>query len=388
MEGRPRGVSRDGLRSQGNDAVSGFIYFFRHEPSAARVIFAGRPRAPMPGSLAAGRLRMAALAADLPNGLLTGFRAGRELALPNGHGSIRVFAVGMGGSAIAADLVRGVVEAESRTSLSVVRSNALPGGVDARSRVVILSYSGETGETLRAYAAAGRAGASRVVVTSGGTLAERAEEDRVPVLTLPAGVPARAAIGHLLGGLLGLLDPSFPESNERRVAGIAERLRAEIGRYARPAGTAGEVATQLADRTPYIYAESSFAALARRWATQVEENAKRLAVFDEVPEAFHNAVVGWSRIRPTEARRCAAVLIEWAEEEAAVRRGMRAFERVLSRRSVRTVRVTLPSEDRLEALLQGVALGDQVSLRLAEREKVDPLPVEAIDRLRATLAGR
>ena len=218
----------------------------------------------MPGSLAAGRLRMAALAADLPNGLLTGFRAGRELALPNGHGSTRVFAVGMGGSAIAADLVRGVVEAESRTSLCVVRSNALPGGVDARSRVVILSYSGETGETLRAYAAAGRAGASRVVVTSGGTLAERAEEDRVPVLTLPAGMPARAAIGHLLGGLLGLLDPSFPESNERRVAGIAERLRAEIGRYARPAGTAGEVATQLADRTPYIYAESSFAALARR----------------------------------------------------------------------------------------------------------------------------
>ena len=237
MEGRPRGVSRDALRSHGNDAVSGFIYFFRHVRSSARVIFAGRPRAPMPSSLAAGRLRMAALAADLPNGLLTGFRAGRELALPNGHGSTRVFAVGMGGSAIAADLVRGVVEAESRTSLSVVRSNALPGGVDARSRVVILSYSGETGETLRAYTAAGRAGASRVVVTSGGTLAERAEEDRVPVLTLPAGMPGPRgdrSSARRTAGTAGSIVPGVERAFGS--TGIAERLRAEIGRYARPAG--------------------------------------------------------------------------------------------------------------------------------------------------------
>jgi glucose/mannose-6-phosphate isomerase len=190
----------------------------------------------------------------------------------------------------------------------------------------------------------------------------------------------------MVGGLLGLLDSSFPESNERRVGGIAERLRSEIGRYRRTGGAADEIATRIADRMPFVYAESGFGAVARRWATQFEENAKRLAVFDEVPEAFHNAVVGWSRIRPDEARRCAAVLIQWNADEAPLRRGWTGFDRLLSGRSVRTVRVTLPSDDRLEAVLQGVALGDQVSLRLAEQRKVDPFPVEAIDRFRATLA--
>jgi len=339
----------------------------------------------MPGSVLPGAVRMRALAADLPDGFVAGFRAGLEVAVPHGNGLPRVFAVGMGGSAIAADLARGVVDAESRVGLTVLRSPELPRALDASGRIVIVSYSGETWETLRAYAAAGRQGAHRTVITSGGTLAEQAEEDGVPVVRVPPGMPARAAVGHLLGGVLGLLDPTFPESNEDRVAGIAERLRAEIGRYVRDRGPAAELADGIGDRWPFVYAESGFLALARRWKTQIEENAKRLATFDEVPELFHNALAGWSGLRRTEAARCAAVLLEWSQEVPLVRQGFRYFERLLTARGVRALRVPLASEDRLEAVLRGVALGDQLSLRLAERRKVDPCATDAIERLKSTL---
>jgi len=339
----------------------------------------------MPSSTAPGAARMRALAADLPNGFLSGFRAGRELALPNGEGGARVYAVGMGGSGIAADLARGIVDAESHLSLLVVRGPTLPRSVDERARVVLVSYSGETWETLRAYDAAGRVRARRLVITSGGSLADRAEHDDVPVLRIPPGMPPRSAVGHLLGGVLGLLDPAFPESNEARVTRAAERLRVQIGAFARAGGLAEVLAATLGDRLPFIYAESSFLPLARRWKTQIEENAKRLAVFDEIPELFHNALVGWDAARRPESGRHAVLLLEWASEDPMVRRRVRYLESLLAHRQVRMATATLASDDRLEALLEGIALGDHMSLALAARRRVDPYPVEAIGRLKSAL---
>ncbi len=332
-----------------------------------------------------GPARMRALAANLPTALREGFAEGLEIA-PPARGASPIVAVGMGGSAIAADLARGVIDAETPATLTVVRSPELPRGLDSRAHVILVSYSGDTWETLYAFDAAGRVGAHRTVITSGGQLADRAAEEGVAVLSVPSGQPQRSAVGHLLGGILGLLDPWFPESNESRVARISDHLRNRIGVLARARGPAAALASRVGDRLPFVYAESSFIALARRWKTQVEENAKRLAIFDEVPELFHNAIVGWDAIRRAEAARCAAVLLEWSEESPHIRQRLRYLERVLKARGARVVRVPLEPEDRLEALVYGISLGDHVSLFLADLRKVDPLPVEAITRLKDALA--
>ncbi|HXY12763.1 MAG TPA: SIS domain-containing protein [Thermoplasmata archaeon] len=334
-----------------------------------------------------GPARMRALAATLPEALETGYRAGRELARPLPGDDLRVIAVGMGGSGIAADLARGVVDSESRAVLGVVRSPDLPRSVDPRTEVLLVSYSGNTWETLVAYDAAGRSGARRVVITSGGTLLERAEADGVPALTVPPGLPPRSAVGYLLGGVLGLLDPAFPESLEDRIGRAAAATRTRIREYSRPGGVAAKVARQVGDRLPFVYAESAFVPLARRWKTQVEENAKRLAVFDEVPELFHNALVGWDAIPRKTARAYAAILLEWAAEPPPVRTSFRYLERLLKQRGASVCRVNLPSDDRLEALVSGISFGDHVSLFLADRDGVDPYPVDAITRLKSAIGN-
>ena len=136
-----------------------------------------------------------------------------------------------------------------------------------------------------------------------------------------------------------------------------------------------------------MYAESGFLALARRWKTQIEENAKRVAAFDEVPELFHNSLVGWDATGRTEASRLAVVLLEWSGEDPAVRRSLRYLERLLKARAVRVFKAPLLSEDRLEALVGGISLGDFTSLYLAGRRHVDPYPVDAITRLKSALAS-
>ncbi len=325
---------------------------------------------------------MRALAEELPGSLEQGFRWGRELALPNGERPARVYAIGMGGSAIAADLARGLVESETERSLEVVRAPELPRSVDARSQAIFLSYSGNTWETVRAYDLARRAGAARTVIASGGALAERADSDGVPVVRVPPGLPPRAAVGYFLGGVLGLLDPAFPESNENRVVRVAERTRSRIGEYVRAGSAPAALADGIGDRLPFVYAASGWGALARRWTTQIEENAKRLAVFDEAPELFHNAVVGWDALRRAEAARLAVVLLAWSRSDPTIVAGLRYLERVLRARSVKVVRAPLVSEDRLEAIVDGVALGDFVSLFLARRRHVDPAPIDALTRMK------
>jgi glucose/mannose-6-phosphate isomerase len=328
---------------------------------------------------------MRALAAALPDALTAGYRRGRELARPLAGENPRFLAVGMGGSGIAADLARGLVDAESRAALTVVRSPDLPRSLDRRSEVLLVSYSGATWETLVAYDAAGRAGAHRTVVTSGGPLLSRAEADGVPVLTVPPGLPPRSAVGHLLGGVLGLLDSTFPESLEGRVAAAAETTRSRIREYARRRGPAAALAERIGARLPFVYAENSFVPLARRWKTQVEENAKRLAVFDEVPELLHNALVGWDAVPKSSARKSIALLLEWSGEAPSIRKSFRYLERLLKAKGATTARAPLPSEDRLEALVTGIAFGDHVSLFLAEQDRVDPYPVDAITRLKAAI---
>lgn len=325
--------------------------------------------------------RMRALALELPAQLEAGFRSARELpAAPRtAHQAV---VVGMGGSAIAADLVRSITDPETETTLSVTRGPTLPGPIGADAWAILASYSGQTWETLSAYAEAGRRGVPRLAISSGGELARRAERDGVPHLMLPPGLPPRAALGHMLGGLLGVLDPFFPESNERRVRATAEHLRGLGPGLAKPKGPADRIATALGRRVPYVYADASFAGLARRWKTQIEENAKRLAHFDLVPELFHNALVAWDAIPKADARERAVVFLEWAEESRPTRWGFGYLRDLLSARGVAHSTVSLPSEDRLQALLEGVTIGDHVSLFLAEHAGVDPLPVEAITRLK------
>ena len=341
----------------------------------------------MPRAAAAGLERMRALAGDLPNALLQGFRAGVEQKLTVAAADRPVYAAGIGGSAVAADLAVGLVEAEASVPLVVVRSGELPRAVGPGVTVVVVSYSGTTKEALEAYATAGRRNARRVVVTSGGTLAEEADRDGVPVLLVPGGNPPRSAVGHLFGGVLGLLDPVFSESNERRVEIAADELRREIPRLGSSRGPAAALAAGIGPRRPLVLAERSFAPLARRWKTQLEENAKRLASFDELPEFLHNAVVGWDALPRREAAGHAVVTLEWSAEAPSARQAARYVHRLARSRGARALTAALPAEDRLSATVYGIALGDFVSLDLARRDRVDPYRIAAIERARTALAS-
>ena len=119
----------------------------------------------------------------------------------------RILLCGMGGSAIAGDLIQPMLQ-EQGTSLTVWRDYGLPHWAGGDDLVIVASYSGNTEESLSALAAAQSLGCSVVGISSGGTLkslAAKADGSGFPLVDLPGGFPPRAALGYGLGALLHVL---------------------------------------------------------------------------------------------------------------------------------------------------------------------------------------
>ncbi|MFZ0830024.1 MAG: SIS domain-containing protein [Thermoplasmata archaeon] len=332
-----------------------------------------------------GMMQLSEWTRAFPGQLRSGFAAGRALEFRWPRGVDRSVVVGMGGSAIGADLLRSLTDTETDLLLRPVRESSLPRWVGPSTLAVAVSYSGETWETLSAFDEAGRRGAPRLAVSSGGRLEERARLEGVPHLSVPSGLAPRAALGYLLGGLLGLFDPAFPASNRDRLDRACKVLVANTEALAAANGPTARLAARIGGRLPWIWASRDLAPVARRWTTQIEENAKRLAHWDVLPESLHNAVVGWDALRRRDAGRYLVIRLEGAGDEPAMRERFEYLAALLTRKKVPVVASRFDAHDRLERMLTAVQWGDYLSLALARLGGVDPLPVEAIQRMKHRL---
>jgi glucose/mannose-6-phosphate isomerase len=290
---------------------------------------------------------------------------------------------GMGGSAIGGDLAAAALGDRLSRPLLTVRGYELPSWVTAEWTVLCSSYSGETEETLACFAAAEARGARRVVASTGGSLVESARAAGDPVIGLPGLLPApRTAVAYML---VCALEVAAASGVAPRIAGelegaaaFLEESRADLRH------TAAEIAAQLDGVVPVIYGAGPTAAAARRWKTQINENAKRASFFSELPEADHNELCGWAGETPGGGG-LAAVLLEDAAQHSRVRRRFELTAEAIEASGAGVARVEAAGGTPAERLLWTVMLGDLVSLSVADAGGVEPLPIEAIDGLKAAL---
>jgi len=294
---------------------------------------------------------------------------------------------GMGGSAIAGDLLSGYLASRSPVPIMVVRGYEIPGFVGPGSVVIATSYSGATEETLSAVDQAERAGATVFAITSGGPLAPAARRAGVLV---PGGLVPRAALGYMLLPMLALLerwDLAGPCGQEvEETASVLETLAAECARdVPAPRNPAKRLAEHLADRIPAVYAASpGLEAAAHRWKTQFNENSKTLATWSAFPELNHNETVGWGAPAPLSGPVAVVALLDGTEPPRLAHRIRLTIDLALGGAAgVHEVRAR--GSGRLARLLSLVLMGDLVSVYLAYLRGVDPTPTEIIDTIKQRL---
>lgn len=320
----------------------------------------------------------------LPEQLEAAWARAHELDLPfDASGLQQVVISGMGGSAISGDLLAALVAPTCPIPVIVHRGYGLPAyAAGPETLVIALSHSGSTEETLSGARQAAERGARLLAITSGGELARIASEAGA-VWTFEYDAQPRASLGWLYGLLLGVfarlgLVGEIGGDIEKTVAAM-RRVRATLG-PGNPSqvSPAQHLAEMLAGRIPVIWGAEVFAPVARRWKTQINENAKSVAFYDTLPELNHNTVAGLDFPAGLTENIAVVELVSLPYAHPRIARRQQVTRNLLDRAGIAAFRVEAQGTSALAQQMNLIQFGDYVSYYLALHNKVDPTPIENI----------
>jgi glucose/mannose-6-phosphate isomerase len=298
---------------------------------------------------------------------------------------------GLGGSAIGGDIVRTLAWSTAKVPVIVNRDYNMPAFTGPDTLVMVVSYSGNTEETVSAYQQARKAGARIICVVSGGQIAEMAGADGCPVIKVPGGLVPRAATGYLFAPValaleaIGVLQGVAQQISE--TIAILKNMRDEIGPKADPAqNQARSIARELKNAIPVIWGTAvTSEAAALRWKAQINENAKSPAYYNVFPELNHNEVVGFEVPQQLLQQMAVVVLRSPSDSERMVKR-MAITANIIRDRVKNIIEVSARGNSFLAQFYSLVYMGDYTSVYLALEYGINPTPVKVIDYLKAELA--
>ncbi|MCC5934624.1 MAG: bifunctional phosphoglucose/phosphomannose isomerase [Candidatus Cyclonatronum sp.] len=298
-----------------------------------------------------------------------------------------VVITGMGGAIIGGELIRAMCLECGHLPVHVNKSYSLPSFVNDRTLVIAVSQSGNTEETLSSFEEAGARGAQRVIITTGGILADMASEQQIPVILLPKSRITRAALAYSFTALwrvfqhLEVFQPGNDELN-----GAADFLEEQIEILSGlEENIAIEMAADLKSTLPIIYSgDGLMAPVALRWKTQFHENAKVLAYCSHIPEMNHNEIEGWELTAHLMGK-LSVIILQDDSDHMRVRHRMDVTAQLIEPHSLTLKRVHSIGENVVQRVLFMILMGDFISFYLAILSEVDPLPIEKIELLKRRL---
>jgi len=297
-----------------------------------------------------------------------------------------VFA-GMGGSALAAELLRGWVSLS--VPFEVSKDYTIPEYVNENTLFIASSYSGNTEETLAALKLAKDKGARIVVISSGGKLLDIARAEYYPFVQLPAGFQPRMASLLSLKSLSTILD-SYNVTNQaaHELKSTSDFLKSAVQGWRPDVATKDNIAKQIAleviGKSAVIYAGSHLFPAAYKWKISFNENAKNVSWCNQYPEFNHNEFLGWSS-HPTE-KPYMVINLRGSFDHEQINKRLDVTKKLLSGRMPDPIEVQAEGDSRLEQLLWAVILGDFVSIYTALLNGLNPTPVDLIEKLKKELA--
>ena len=329
---------------------------------------------------------------ELPRHCEEAWRVSQTVPLPPGMPRVQHVVIGgMGGSAIAGDLTADLAAVQGAVPISVVRDFHLPFALHSGSLFVACSYSGETRETLSLFHQALAAGSQVLVISSAGRLSEEARSRGIPVLKVDAPGEPRNATTYSLLLLLGALHRlDLLRTEDGVVSASAEYLRRRVAQLEEGVPTrdnpAKLLAKELKGKLILVYGGGLFTGMARRWKTQLNENAKVWAFFETIPELLHNAVESYGTTEGL-AGQLMVLLLEPSVEGQDGGPHYQVVSQLLRQNAVLSRILQGEKTHPLSQLLAMLLLGDYVSYYLALLRGVDPSLIPAIQAAKEDLAG-
>jgi glucose/mannose-6-phosphate isomerase len=277
------------------------------------------------------------------------------------HHFSHVIVCGMGGSHLGARLL---LRHDPSLDLSLHSDYGLPRQSRNRLQDALLvasSYSGETEETIDAARRAVEAGLALAVITTGGALADFAEEHEIPFIRLPkAEVEPRMAVGVSMLALTRLM----------RNEGMEKVVREAGSRVAVAEGKAlGEtLAKRLVGTTPLIYTSTLDMPIAYFWKIVFNETSKVPAFYNLFPEVCHNELSGFDAPESAQplSRNLHTLFLTDSDNHPRIETRMRIMQKLLEDRRIDATTIELTGETGLEKAFRGILTGVWTAIALAK----------------------
>ncbi|HMG45045.1 MAG TPA: bifunctional phosphoglucose/phosphomannose isomerase [Acidimicrobiales bacterium] len=338
-------------------------------------------------------LDMFGVTAGFPEQVRSAVGAAQGLeGLPDHDAIDNVVVLGMGGSGIAGDVLTAVGGPFVPVPIVVAKGYAPPSFVGPETLCFAVSFSGDTEETVEAASAAAAAGARMVVIARGGVLGDLAPRWGAVRVPLPDGIPMpRAALGALAVPPLLVMEAVglFPGASAWVEAAVAQVSARRDQLVAAGADSRARSLARTIGRTiPLVVGAGPLGAVAaRRWKTQVNENAKAPAFASEIPELCHNEIAGWGQHGDMTRQVFTLIELRHDEEHPQEARRFELTRDIMAEVVHEVVEVRAEGEGPLAQLFDLILMGDFVSLHLAAQENLDPGPIPVLDDLKRALSG-
>lgn len=296
----------------------------------------------------------------------------------------KIFICGMGGSAIAGDIIKCLFE--EKIPIQVIKDYNLPNYIDDSTLAIVCSYSGNTEETVACFKTLKNYGAQIAMVSSGGILKHFSSEGYL-IKMIPGGFQPRAAIGYLFFSILRIFEDLKLISNQKINVKLTQlNLRNKFKLISKDIQTDTNLAKQIALKIykmiPVIYSSNpKLYPLAYRFKCQLNENAKSHAFSNTFSEMNHNEIEGWESKNPN----LIPIFIRDYKEEDKYLNRLQALKDVFKNEKIDYLEIYTDGKTMMGKMFSTILLCDMISYYLAILNKVNPSTINYIDYLKKSI---
>ena len=308
-----------------------------------------------------------------PEQCVGGWRIGKRAKLKKFKKIEKIFVTGMGGSGYVGEMLQKTFFGVSKIPVFVEHGYVLPKFVDKKTLCIVVSYSGNTEETIGIFKQLSNKKIPTIGVTSNGKLRKNCKN----CIIVPRGYQPRQATGYLFFSTLAALKKMglspFSEKDAFDAANIMQKEQKSI------VNNAKTIAKKLHKKTPVVYATESLQVSALRWQTELNEIAKVFCHWNVLPELQHNEINA-----SLDFGKAHFVILHGREHKKMAAR-LQFLKKRIKAIGYDFTEIEVKGKGVLSSVWYANYLGSTTAFYLSMLNRLDPTPVDLIQGMKAYL---
>jgi len=321
---------------------------------------------------------------DFPNHIADAIKIANSISFDLDISTIEnIVIAGQGGSAIGGVVVKNLLSDNISVPVFINQDYAIPKFINEKTLFIASSYSGNTEETLSALSNAIDKKSKIFTICSGGELLNISRKNSIDHIVIPSNNAPRAMLCYSIVQLLFILCKFTGisiNSLKQELLSVQKYLLLNQNDII---GLSSEIVDKMSNKMPFIYTYPDYEGVALRFKQQLNENSKRHACYNLIPEMNHNEIIPWG-FKNT----CVVPIFLDGETCSSNKKRMDITISEIEKNKHDVIRVGIESISYFKQYFYFIHLVDWISVIFAEQNNIDPDDISLIHSLKNKLKDK